>query len=66
MANNRICSRHFLLGKPTSPLDENSPDWLPTINLGHTCSKQTSESKAKAVEERSERAKARESLHADC
>ena len=64
MANDRICSRHFLSGKPASLLDENSPDWLPTLNLGH--SKQTSEARARAAEERWERVKARESLNTEC
>ena len=64
MANDRICSRHFLSGKPASLMDENSPDWLPTLNLGH--SKQTSEARARAAEERWERVKARESLNTEC
>ena len=61
MSNDRICSRHFISGKPASPLDENNPDWLPTLNMGH--SKQSSESRARAVAERWERMKARESLN---
>ena len=32
--NDRICSRHFLSGKPSSLEDELNPDWLPTQNLG--------------------------------
>ena len=53
MSNDRICSRHFISGKPASPLDENNPDWLPTLNMGH--SKKSSESRARAVAERWER-----------
>ena len=64
MANDRICSRHFLSGKPASLVDDNSPDWLPTLNLGH--SKQVSESRAIAAVERWERVKARESLNTEC
>ena len=64
MANDRICSRHFLSGKPASLLDDNSPDWLRTLNLGH--SKQVSESRAITTVERWERAKARESLNTEC
>ena len=61
LSNNRIIIlRHFLSGKPASLLEESSPDWLPTLNLGH--SKQKNESGARAAEERWERAKARESL----
>ena len=59
LSNDRICSRHFLSGKPASLLEESSPDWLPTLN-GH--SKQKNESGARPAKERWERAKARESL----
>ena len=31
--NDRICSRHFILSKPTSLCDQESPDWLPTSHL---------------------------------
>ena len=31
----RICSRHFINGKPAELLDELNPDWLPTQSLGH-------------------------------
>ena len=31
----RICSRHFICGRPASLYDELNPDWLPTQNLGH-------------------------------
>ncbi len=34
MANDRICSRHFVDGKPAPLEDETNPDWLPTQNLG--------------------------------
>lgn len=47
LSNDRICSRHFLPGKPADLLDENNPDWLPTLNLGHRNS--LSESTAKAA-----------------
>ena len=59
ISNDRICSRHFLSGKPACLIDENSPDWLPTLNLGH--SNQVSESKARAAERRWERMRARDS-----
>ena len=32
----RICSRHFVLGKPAKLYKINSPNWLPTLHLGHT------------------------------
>ncbi len=34
MANDRICSRHFVNGKPAPLEDETNPGWLPTQNLG--------------------------------
>ena len=60
LSNDRICSRHFISGKPATLLDENNPDWLPTLNLGN--SKQISDTKARAAEQRWERAKLRESM----
>jgi len=35
IANIRVCSRHFISGKPAALFDELNPDWLPTQNLGH-------------------------------
>ena len=35
LKNDRICSRHFISGKPADLLDETNPDWLPSLNLGH-------------------------------
>ena len=32
----RICSGHFVLGKPAKLYETNSPNWLPTLHLGHT------------------------------
>ena len=32
----RICSNHFISGKPASLYDDLNPDWLPTQNLGHS------------------------------
>ncbi len=36
LANDRICSRHFISGKPASLENETNPDWLPSLNLGHS------------------------------
>ncbi len=33
LANDRICSRHFITGKPAAPEDETNSDWLTTLNL---------------------------------
>ena len=57
LTHDRICSRHFILGRPAALEDELNPDWLPTLNLGH--SKVTAE-KVVAAEERWERKKARD------
>ncbi len=59
LSNDRICSKHFVSGKPTSLLDETNPDWLPSLDLGH--SREVCEDKARAAEERWIRAKPRES-----
>ena len=32
----RVCSRHFLSGKPAKLYEVTSPDWLPSINLGQS------------------------------
>ena len=54
--NGRICSKHFLSGKPASLFDETSPSWLPTEKLGHSkiCRK-----RVVACQERYQRKKAR-------
>ena len=36
LCNDRICSRHFISGKPADLEDETNPDWLPSLNLGYT------------------------------
>ena len=35
LENDRICSRHFISGKPAYLYDEANPDWLPSLHLGH-------------------------------
>lgn len=32
----RICSRHFITGKPAPLEDETNPDWVPSQNMGHS------------------------------
>ena len=41
----RICSRHFVLGKPAKL---NSPNWLSTLHLGHT--KQSAQTTSSSVD----------------
>ena len=31
----RVCSRHFILGKPAELADMANPDWIPTLRLGY-------------------------------
>ena len=32
----RVCSRHFMSGKPAKLYETSSPNWLPTLDLGHS------------------------------
>ncbi|XP_048577013.1 uncharacterized protein LOC5515843 [Nematostella vectensis] len=34
--NTRVCSNHFISGKPADIMDTTNPDWAPTVNLGHS------------------------------
>ena len=54
----RVCSRHFISGKPASLHEELHPDWLPTQNLGHS---KVSKKRVAVCEERYERKRARAS-----
>ena len=57
LKNDRVCSRHFISGRPANSWDKYNADWVPTLNLGHT--KSNNKDKGKVVQERTERAKAR-------
>ena len=35
LVNERICSRHFVSGKPAYLYDETNPDWLPSLHPGN-------------------------------
>ena len=37
----RICSKHFVSGRPAKRTDETTIDWLPTLHMGHEKRKQT-------------------------
>ena len=54
MSNDRICSRHFLSGKPAWT-KRTQIGYIPSLNLGHN-----KQSRARAAEERWERMTARE------
>ena len=32
----RVCSRHFVTGEAAKLYETSKPNWLPTLNLGHT------------------------------
>ena len=49
LSNDRICSRHFVSGKPAELENETNPDWLPSLNLWY---RKLSDSQAQAVEEK--------------
>ena len=51
-----ICFKHFVSGKPAYLFDTNNPDWLPTLNLGH--SKRSARPSSSAID-RYERARSR-------
>ena len=53
LSNDRVCSKHFLSGKPAGLYDVNNPDWLPTLYLGHDKSK--NKTPVSLVKERYER-----------
>ncbi len=59
MKNDRICSKHFVLGKPAYLYDTTSTDWLPTLNLGHS---KSSSKRGSTAEARYERAKRRKTI----
>ncbi|VEN61179.1 unnamed protein product [Callosobruchus maculatus] len=35
LKHQRVCSKHFITGKPASLEDENHPDWVPSQHMGH-------------------------------
>ena len=38
--NDRVCSKHFISGQPAKDWDRFNVDWTPTLNLGHSKTKQ--------------------------
>lgn len=40
----RVCSDHFISGKPSSIYDKDNPDWATTQKLGYDCNKVTESS----------------------
>ncbi|XP_078382409.1 uncharacterized protein LOC144665109, partial [Oculina patagonica] len=62
----RVCSDHFITGKPSSIYDKNNPDWAPSQNLGHDYQKVTPESQERynRTQERNEKRRRSESAFA--
>lgn len=56
LQNERVCSRHFVSGRPAANWDRFNEDWVPTL---HLTKKEYKKKDAEAAAERSERAKAR-------
>ncbi|XP_053383764.1 uncharacterized protein LOC123562971 [Mercenaria mercenaria] len=46
----KICSDHFVHGKPSSMYDRSNPDWAPTLLLGENLSPRKSMKKEKKIE----------------
>ena len=36
LSNDRVCSEHFVSGKPAQQWDKHNIDWVPTLKLGHS------------------------------
>ena len=36
LCNDRVCSKHFVSGRPSPLWDKHNVDWVPTLNLGHS------------------------------
>ena len=54
----RVCSRHFVSGKPAASWDQYNVDWVPTLNLGHS-KKQRDDERQLCDSESAERVKSR-------
>ena len=60
LESERVCSRHFVSGKPAATWDKYNIDWAPTLNLGEKEYKENErKEQQKAAEGRAERAKER-------
>ena len=51
----RVCSEHFVSGKPSKLYDSTNPDWSPSLNLGHSCIKQSDTSRHDRASSRAEK-----------
>ncbi|KAJ8973109.1 hypothetical protein NQ317_006335, partial [Molorchus minor] len=55
----RICSKHFISGKPAHIKDTTNPDWVPSLNMGYQQKSATASAK-KRIERYSKRLKTTE------
>ncbi|XP_022808109.1 uncharacterized protein LOC111345105 [Stylophora pistillata] len=53
----RVCSDHFISGKPSSIYDKDNPDWAPSQKLGYDCNKvkESSQERYNRAQERVEK-----------
>ncbi|XP_020911922.1 uncharacterized protein LOC110249682 [Exaiptasia diaphana] len=59
LRNDRVCSRHFVSGRPAASWHKFNIDWVPTLNLGHSKKAASDEDRQRRDIERAERAKVR-------
>ena len=57
LSSDRICSRHYVSGKPAALEDYTNPDWLPSLYLGYP---RSSDKQVQAMGDRWARKKARD------
>ncbi|XP_046857605.1 uncharacterized protein LOC124451005 [Xenia sp. Carnegie-2017] len=53
----RVCSLHFVTGKPSALTDQTNPDWAPSQNLGHTYVEKVDVDRYARISERNENEK---------
>ncbi len=63
LEKDKICSKHFVSGKPAFLCDGTNPDWLPSLLLGHRKNAEPGRENSERWERRKAR---RESLEAAC
>ncbi|VEN53216.1 unnamed protein product [Callosobruchus maculatus] len=48
--NARVCSKHFISGKPSELAEKLNPDWVPSVDMGYSISGSTAASKSERYE----------------
>ena len=49
LSNDRVCSEHFVSGKPAQQWDKHNFDWIPTLKLGHSKKSTAAERTSRAL-----------------